>query len=148
MKLSAKVRYALAATIRMAQLYDVKESVTLVSLSEDLAISKIYLEQIFSLLKRGEIVSSIKGARGGYLLSRPPKDISVLDIVASVETSLFAKNEKTVPDNAYGIDETLRQVVFQKIHDVLTSTLLDIDLAQLVTESERRNSNQDYMYYL
>ncbi|HCX65526.1 MAG TPA: Rrf2 family transcriptional regulator, partial [Eubacteriaceae bacterium] len=76
MKLSAKGRYALAATTSMAQNKDKNEYITLISISEKLSISKIYLEQIFSLLKRGGVVNSIKGSQGGYQLSRSPKQIT------------------------------------------------------------------------
>ena len=55
MRISAKGRYALASVVHMAQQQHSGESITLVSISERLGISKIYLEQVFSLLKRGEL---------------------------------------------------------------------------------------------
>ena len=57
MRISAKGRYALASVVHMAQQQHSGESITLVSISERLGISKIYLEQVFSLLKRGELVT-------------------------------------------------------------------------------------------
>ena len=72
MRISARGRYALAATTSMAARYQTGENITVVSLSERLGISKIYLEQVFSLLKKADIVSSQKGAQGGYRLCRPP----------------------------------------------------------------------------
>ena len=67
MRISAKGRYALASVIHMAQQHHSGESVTLISISERLGISKIYLEQVFSLLKRGELV--MLTAFGGGLTS-------------------------------------------------------------------------------
>ncbi|MDR0588521.1 MAG: Rrf2 family transcriptional regulator [Burkholderiales bacterium] len=148
MKFSAKVRYALAATIRMAQLYDVRDSVTLISLSEELDISKIYLEQIFSLLKRGDVVSSIKGARGGYRLNRPPQNINALDVVASVDPSLFEENDKSVPDNAFGIDAALQVLAYSKAKSALTSALSSISLEALANEANHQNQGKNFMYYL
>ncbi len=72
------------------------EYTAVISISEKLGISKIYLEQVFALLKRGGIVNSIKGSRGGYQLSRSPRQISLYDILSSVETSLFEPVEDTV----------------------------------------------------
>ena len=52
MKISAKGRYGLAAMIVLARSYESSSPVTIISISEHLGISKIYLEQVFSLLKR------------------------------------------------------------------------------------------------
>ena len=92
MRISAKGRYALASVIHMAQQHHSGESVTLISISERLGISKIYLEQVFSLLKRGELVTSVKGALGGYLLSASPEQINVLDVLM-----------KWIGERSYGI---------------------------------------------
>jgi Rrf2 family protein len=89
MRISARGRYALAATVSMAARYAAGENITVISLSEDLGISKIYLEQVFSLLKKAEVVSSQKGAQGGYRLSRPPQDISALEVLSAADLSLF-----------------------------------------------------------
>ncbi len=64
-RISAKGRYGLIAVIYMAQLHQNGEYITIVKISEALGLSKIYLEQTFSLSKRTEIVTSIKGAQGG-----------------------------------------------------------------------------------
>src|SRR5690606_1073070 len=108
MRISAKGRYALAAVINMAQQYDSGECITVISISERLGISKIYLEQVFSMLKRGDIVRSVKGAQGGYQLVRPPEQITVLDVLSAVETSLFETVEDTVPEKAPEIEAAMR----------------------------------------
>ena len=91
MRISAKGRYALAAVISMAQQYHSGEFITLISISEKLGISKIYLEQVFSLLKRGELVTSVKGAQGGYQLARIPRQISALDVLTAEDDRLEVK---------------------------------------------------------
>ena len=89
MRISAKGRYALASTISLAQDYAKGEYTTVLSISEKLGISKIYLEQVFSLLKRGGIVNSVKGSQGGYQLARMPQQITLYDVLSAVELSLF-----------------------------------------------------------
>ena len=108
MRISAKGRYALAAAISMAENYSNGEYITVISISEKLGISKIYLEQVFSLLKRGGIVISVKGAQGGYQLARVPRDITVFDVLSSVETSLFEQAEETVQEKAPEFEAAMR----------------------------------------
>ena len=96
-RISAKGRYGLAAVIYMAKFHQNGEYITILKISEALGISKIYLEQTFSLFKkRAEIVTSIKGAQGGYRLARMPIDITVFEVLSAIETSLFEKTEETV----------------------------------------------------
>ena len=83
MRISAKGRYALAAVVSMAQQYQGGEYITLLSISEKLGISKIYLEQVFSLLRRSGLVDSVKGAQGGYRLSRAPRLITAWEILSA-----------------------------------------------------------------
>lgn len=64
MRISTKGRYALAALIKIAENHGSGEYITIASISEKLGISKIYLEQVFSLLIIGGIVTSVKGAQG------------------------------------------------------------------------------------
>jgi DNA-binding IscR family transcriptional regulator len=56
MRISAKAKYGLSAMICLAQRYNTGEYITVISLSTRLKISKIYLEQVFSLLKRAKLV--------------------------------------------------------------------------------------------
>lgn len=148
MKLSAKIRYALAATLRMAQLHRAETSVTVIRLAKDLGISKIYLEQIFSLLKREGIVVSIKGAHGGYLLARPPHKINVHEIVSAVDASLLARNTETVANNAPDITSAIQSAVFVRLDDNVAATLSAITLDALVAETEKYQDADHYMYYL
>lgn len=148
MRISAKGRYALCATVSLAQSYRSGEYITVLSISERLGISKIYLEQVFSLLKRGGIVSSIKGAQGGYQLSRPPEAILIYDILAAVETSLFEDNDETVTDSAPHIEAAVRELVYRRLDDALKKTLQETSLQDLVTEAEKNDPTETYMYYI
>ncbi len=148
MRISAKGRYALAAAINLAQRYDNGEYITVISISERLGISKIYLEQVFSMLKRGDIVKSIKGAQGGYQLVRMPGQITVLDVLAAVETSLFETAEDTVPEKVPEIEEAIRSSVFDIMDKSINDTLSQITLDDLVAETEKHKREQTIMYYI
>ncbi len=148
MRLSAKGRYALAATTSMAQNSGNNEYITLISISEKLGISKIYLEQVFSLLKHGGIVTSIKGSQGGYQLSKPSKQITVYDILTAVETSLFEGTEETIKDKAPDIEAALSQTIYIPLDSAIKTTLQKISLYDLVSEAEKHKSEQGFMFFI
>lgn len=148
MRISAKTRYGIAAMIDIAQNYSLDEYVPIISISEKLSISKIYLEQVFSLLKRGNLVTSTKGAQGGYQLSKPASEITVLEIFKAIEQILFEKAEATVPNTAQDIEKAMQSIVFDEIDNVLETTLKNITLLDLVNEAEKNESNDSYMFYI
>lgn len=148
MRISAKGRYALAAVINMAQQYNNGEYITVISISERLGISKIYLEQVFSMLKRGDIVKSVKGAQGGYQLVRTPGQITVLDVLSAVETSLFEATEGTVPEKAPEIEAAMRSSVFEVMDRSVSDALSRITLDDLVAEAEKHKEERSIMYYI
>lgn len=148
MRISAKGRYALAAMIFMAQQYSNGEYITILTISEKLGISKIYLEQVFSLLKKAELVFSSKGAQGGYQLARMPEEITVLDILAAVEIALFEQTQDTVPETAPEIEQALRLTVFDALDQTVNQTLEGVTLADLVNEAEKHKGAQPIMYYI
>jgi Rrf2 family protein len=148
MRISAKGRYALAATIRLAQNYGNGELLTVLSISERLNISKIYLEQVFALLKRGNVVTSVKGAQGGYVLARHPKSVTVYDILSAVELSLFESNDDTVSETAPEIEKAVSHAVYDKLDAVLDKTLREITLEQLVQDTERHKADGGLMFYI
>ena len=84
MIISSKGKYGLVALMDIC-LYSGSEAVTLKSVSKRQNISERYLEQIFSILRKGVIITSKKGAQGGYFLARKPKDITVGEILNILE---------------------------------------------------------------
>lgn len=148
MRISAKGRYALAALTYMAQQYNNGEYITIITISEELGISKIYLEQVFSLLKKAELVLSSKGAQGGYQLSQMPEQITVLDVLSAVEVSLFEPTQDTVPEKAPEIEKALRLSAFDVLEQSIMKTLSGITLADLVSEAEKHKEGQAMMYYI
>lgn len=146
MRISSKGRYGLAAMISLAQNYASNECITIVSISEKLGISKIYLEQVFSLLKRAKLVLAVKGAQGGYKLSRNPQTIDVYEILLALEQSLFERTEESVSKDAAEIEKAMQQVVFSSIDTSVASSLKKVLLSDLVAEVE--NQTADYMFYI
>lgn len=148
MRLSAKGRYALASTISLAKNFSAGDCTTVISISEKLGISKIYLEQVFALLKRGGIVSSVKGSQGGYQLTRKPQLITLLDILSAVELSLFETNDETVKNTAPDIEGAMQDLVYGTIDSTLKKALGAVSLLDLVAEAEKHQAADDLMYYI
>lgn len=148
MRISSKARYGLASMISMAQNYKSGDTITIVSISERLGISKIYLEQVFSLLKRAELVNSIKGAQGGYQLARAPEEITAEDILTAIEISLFEKTEQSVSENEAPIEKSMHNLVWDKLDDSVSQALRHVTLKDLTEEAERNRPENDIMFYI
>ncbi len=88
MQLSSKGRYAVMAMADLATLPgggDGSQPITLASIALRQNISQTFLEQIFMHLRRGGLVESCRGPGGGYLLSRPAREISIFEIMQAVD---------------------------------------------------------------
>ena len=83
MKLTTKGRYAVMAMADLALFKD-KGPISLTDISIRQNISLAYLEQIFIKLKQVNLVKSVRGAKGGYVLDTSPEDIKISNIIYAV----------------------------------------------------------------
>ena len=132
MRMSTKAQYAVRAMVNL-NLHSEGQPVSLRDISLRKSISLTYLEQLFVKLRRGQIVKSVRGPGGGYLLARPAKDIQVDEIIDSVEESLVpvscmdqqkgcACDEQCVTHNVWhGLAEKIRQFLSSITLDDLTA---------------------------
>lgn len=84
MRLTTKGQYAVRALVTLVLISD-GGPVTLKEISKKEGISLHYLEQLFSKLRKGNIVRSVKGPGGGYVLSKDSKEIKVGEVIEMVE---------------------------------------------------------------
>ena len=147
MKISAKGRYGLAAMTNLAANYAAGTPVTIISISDRLGISKIYLEQVFSLLKRAQLVNSIKGSQGGYQLAREPREISAYDILSSIELSLMEKVSPAA-EKMPALDRALAAKVFTPLDDQIKDTLSSVSLDDILTAIEAEKDTDSLMYFI
>ena len=89
MKLTSKGRYAVTAMLDVA-LHSKRGPVPIADISERQEISLSYLEQLFSRLRKEQLVDSVRGPGGGYRLGRPLERIRVSEILSSVDESMDA----------------------------------------------------------
>lgn len=87
MKLTTKGRYAVTAMMDLA-LHAKLGCVSLVDIAERQNISLAYLEQLFRSLRKAELVNSVRGAKGGYVLAKDDKTISLADILVAADEKI------------------------------------------------------------
>ena len=87
MKLSSKGRYAVMAMADLAKNY-VKDPTNLTEISLRQGISLDYLEQLFSKLRKNNLVQSSRGPSGGYVLTKSPKEIKLINIINAVDEEI------------------------------------------------------------
>jgi Rrf2 family transcriptional regulator, iron-sulfur cluster assembly transcription factor len=89
MRLSTKGRYAVMAMVDLAQ-HGAGEPISLAEIAERQEISLPYLEQLFAMLRRGGLVKSVRGPRGGYLLAHDRSETRIADIIVAVDEPIRA----------------------------------------------------------
>jgi Rrf2 family cysteine metabolism transcriptional repressor len=123
--------------------------VSLASIAERQDISENYLEQVFSVLRKADIVKSVKGAGGGYTLSDSHSKITVGSIIRALEGDLsvtdtvidFQKPESSIE---YCISVNVWNKINESINDVVDS----ITIEELVNEYKKMNGNVSLMFYI
>ncbi len=134
MKLSAKVEYGVRAMAILA-FYDRKGPLSLRKIAEQEDISLKFLEQIFPNLKKAGLIDSVRGVRGGYMLSRDPADIRVGDIVRAVEGPITPVD--CLSDNDHLLccsrrEGCLTRHVWEKMRDRINDVLDEVTLDELI----------------
>ncbi len=109
--------------------------VSLADISERQGISLSYLEQLFAKLRRGNLVSSVRGPGGGYQLSRDMKGIQVAQVIDAVNESVDATRCQGLGDCHAG-DTCLTHHLWCDLSDRIHEFLSGISLADLVTRRE------------
>ena len=92
MKITAKLDYTCRILCELAREYSKGNPVRIEQLSKAEGVPANFLAQILGELRNGKLVVSRRGTQGGFLLARPPAEITLLDIIEAVEGELFEFN--------------------------------------------------------
>ncbi|HPZ43391.1 MAG TPA: Rrf2 family transcriptional regulator [Bacillota bacterium] len=151
MKFSSRARYGLRAMLELALNYNPEETMPLVQIAERQGISEGYLEQMMTLLRKGGLVRSVRGAQGGYRLNREPGKITVGEIVRCLEgplgpTGCVSEDDPEACDRA---EFCVTKILWEKVRDAIASVLDNTTLEDLCQETERiRHQKEANMYYI
>lgn len=150
MKLSTKGRYGLQAMFDLALHYG-SGPIPLKSVAERQDISEHYLEQLISSLRKVGLVQSVRGAQGGYILSKKPAEITVGDVLRALEGPLGLVDCVLEQDavKCSRFEDCITRIVWEKIRDSMIKTMDSITLQDMCEEAKKREKkNQHYMYYI
>ena len=116
MKLNTRSRYAVMALADMASFVR-QNPISLRDISLRQNISLVYLEQIFSKLKKNNIVNSIRGTNGGYILAKDPEQIKLLNIFSAVDETV--KTVRCKRESKKGCNGKLTKCITHNLWDDL-----------------------------
>lgn len=137
MKLSTKGRYGVKAMLDLA-LHSSDDPTPLKEIANRQEISEPYLEQLVSSLRRAGLVKSVRGAQGGYLLARTPDNITVGDIIRTLEGTM-APSDCVAEDTAgcEKADNCVTRVVWEKMRDSVNEVIDGITLQNMIDDYKR-----------
>ena len=131
MRLTTKGRYAVTAMLDLA-MHHGEGPITLAEIAQRQGISLSYLEQLFSRLRKQQLVSSVRGPGGGYTLGRDADAIFVAQVISAVDESVDTRRcggAHNCQDNQQCLTHDLWQDLSNRIYDYLNRISLD-DLMQ------------------
>lgn len=146
MKFSARVSYGLRAAIMLAERHG-RGPVLGKDISEKENLPAAYLEQIMASLRRADLVSGTRGARGGYVLTRDPETITATDLISALEGPLQISE---CPGGASCCSEPSVCVVsglYRAGEDALHAVFDNVTLADLVARRALSRSGAE-MYHI
>ena len=133
MRISTKGRYALRLMLDLA-LNNTGEPISLKDIARRQEISDKYLEQIISVLNKAKYVKSIRGAQGGYILTKRPEEYTVGMILRLTEGSLAPVTcVEEDADSCERKSNCATFVVWQKMYDAICDVVDNITLEDLVS---------------
>ena len=141
MKLSTNGRYGVKAMVELAINYG-GAPLSIKTISKRQNISEYYLEQLFSPLRKAKLITSIRGAQGGYVLSREPKDITVAEIMYVLEGPIEIAEciDGVSCDN---LDCCATRLLWAKIKNSIDDVMKSVTLQDIVNDYERIKTNNE-----
>ena len=133
--ISSKGIYGLEALYQLSK-YNPKQPISIKEISSKTNISQKYLEQIFNTLKKSNIIKSIRGPKGGYLLNKLPRDILIKDLLIILEGNIKVINNTK-------INNPILNMFLDKI-SIDIKNVFDINLNEINKYNEKYNENLHY----
>jgi len=137
LRISTRGSYALEAVLAIA-LFPAEQTISIREISERTQISDNYLEQIFSLLRKSKIISSSRGAYGGYQLARPAGKIYVGDVLRATEKSISPVICAEEDNSCIRSTHCATRNAWRKLFGAITETVDTISIADLVKDFNRK----------
>jgi len=147
MKLSTRGRYGTRALLELA-LHHGKGPVPLKDIAQSQQISLPYLEHLITPLIAGGIVWSIRGARGGVSLARPPEEIRLSEVLQLLEGSIALVECVNDPKYCSRSDFCVTRDIWGELKKVMDGVLESTTLQDLVERQKRKGQSEEVMYHI
>lgn len=144
MKLTTKGRYAVMAMADLAR-FSTGRPVALADIAQRQEISLSYLEQLFAKLRRGDLVKSVRGPGGGYLLSRDANDIRISDVILAVDEPIKATRcEAGSPKGCLGHSSSrcITHDLWEELSHQIQTYLSSVSLGDVVSGRVTRSTGE------
>lgn len=131
--MSTKARYGLRALVDLAKNSE-DGPVTISSIADRQKISENYLEQLLAKLRKADIVNSVRGSQGGYVLARDADHISVGDVLRTLEGDLSPVECPLINEeiDCNDEDQCVTKYVWKKVNDSINDTVNKISIGELI----------------
>lgn len=144
MKLSTRCRYGTRAMVEIARHYN-RGPTKRKDISRAQDISEGYLENILSLLRSRNYVSTVRGAGGGFVLEKPPAEIKLLDIVLALEGTISPVDCLEKPEVCEKIHRCVARKAWRKLYDAQVQALSEITLQDMLDMEEADSETTNYV---
>jgi Rrf2 family protein len=144
-ELSCKSEYALLALLELATHYQIGEPLQIRQIAAQQNIPDRYLEQLLATLRRGGVVKSQRGAKGGYILAREPWKITLLEVLSCLEGLDSRSSEDEASPKT--VESAVVQEIWQEAHQAANLVLQKYTLQDLC-EQRAAKRQLDIMYYI
>ncbi len=122
---------------QLAMLADENSPMPVKFVAEKIGVSELYLEQIFSVLKKHGLIKSVRGAQGGYFLAKHPDEITVGNVLRSLEGS-FAPSNCVLEDSdsaCLNAEDCVTKVVWEKMKTSIDQCVDSITLQDMLDKN-------------
>jgi len=145
-RISSKGDYGLRALVDLAQHHDTSIPVQVREIAQRQHVPEEYLGQLMVGLRRAGLVHSVRGASGGYLLARPPGEITVAEVLETLEGSLAIADgldRPPGPGARRAPGDAIRELLWQA-----TQAALEVLQRTTVADLAAKESAQSHTYYI
>ena len=144
MQLSTKSRYGVRAILELALAYG-KKPLQVRVIAKQQAISSKYLEQLMAMLKSAGLLKSVRGSKGGYLLARPPTEITLYHVLEALEGPVCVIECLRQQEVCSRAGDCLTRPFWSEINTAIVDTLESTTLQDLLDRSgERQHQATNY----
>jgi Rrf2 family cysteine metabolism transcriptional repressor len=147
MRLTTKCRYGTRAMVEMGMAYG-KGSVQLKHIAKQQRISPKYLVHLLASLKAAGLVKTVRGARGGYLLGKPPSETKLIEVFRVLEGTTSPVECVDDPKSCPESERCVTREVWTRIRDAINEVLESTTLQDLIDQRKEREQAEKTMYYI